>query len=111
MQGEVISGRATRDQAFHWTKPGRKRLFKIGPDHRKTPWNKNGRISGVFWAGFPDVNSATIHPEIRSVGGNSHLTGGRPMNVDHIMTAMLMALVKPRGEAMRSGVSDEYQKN
>ena len=35
------------------------------------------------------------------------LTGGRPMNVDHIITAMLMALVKPRGEAIRSGVSDE----
>ncbi len=35
------------------------------------------------------------------------LTGGRPMNVDHIIIAMLMALVKPRGEAMRPGVADE----
>jgi len=35
------------------------------------------------------------------------LTGGRPMDVDHIITAMLMFLAKPRGEAMRSGVTDE----
>jgi len=35
------------------------------------------------------------------------LTGGRPMDVDHIITTMLMVLVKPRGETMRSGVADE----
>ena len=35
------------------------------------------------------------------------LTRGRPVDVDHIITAMLMALAKPRGEAMRPGVADE----
>ncbi len=35
------------------------------------------------------------------------LTRGRPVDVDHIITAMLMVLAKPRGEAMRSGVADE----
>ena len=35
------------------------------------------------------------------------LTRGRPVDVDHIITAMLMVLAEPRGEAMRPGVADE----
>ena len=35
------------------------------------------------------------------------LTRGRPVDVDHIITTMLMVLAKPRGEAMRPWVADE----
>ena len=35
------------------------------------------------------------------------LTRGRPVDADHMITAILMILGKPRGELMRSGVADE----
>jgi len=35
------------------------------------------------------------------------LTGGRPVDADPMITTILRALAKPRGEVMRSGVADE----
>jgi hypothetical protein len=35
------------------------------------------------------------------------LTGGRPVDADHMITTILMILAKPRGEVTRPGVADE----
>jgi hypothetical protein len=35
------------------------------------------------------------------------LTGGRPVNADHMITTILMILAKPRGEVTRPWVADE----
>ena len=35
------------------------------------------------------------------------LTGGMPVDADHMITTILMILAKPRGEVRRPGVADE----
>ena len=68
----------------------------------------------MAWARRPRTPKPSISYVLRAMcrGGGCAakvlvLTGGMPVDADHMITTILMTLAKPRGEVRRPGVADE----